>query len=71
VNAFLISIILPLMLLIRRIFWGGEKTHLTVWAGGMKCNDCGYEWKSRKTSKPAYCPNCRSKNISLIFTPVK
>lgn len=38
----------------------------TKWYGEMKCGKCGYDWKSRRKTPPASCPNCRSKLISRI-----
>jgi rubrerythrin len=38
---------------------------LNGWFGAMKCNSCGYTWKSRKNTPPTQCPSCRSKNIQI------
>lgn len=37
------------------------------WNGDMECNDCEYEWSSRRNTPPSQCPNCRSKNLKRIM----
>ena len=32
-------------------------------ASGFTCKECKYFWRSRKDSRPAYCPRCHSRLI--------
>jgi len=36
------------------------------WYGQMICNQCDYDWESRRSTPPARCPKCSSKDISSI-----
>ncbi|GEM_PF-3580628 len=36
------------------------------WYGDMLCLDCAYRWVSRKTSRPARCPNCGRRNLHAV-----
>jgi rubrerythrin len=36
------------------------------WYGKMTCNSCGYRWKSRRSTPPAKCAGCSSRNISTV-----
>ena len=40
-----------------------------VWYGRMRCGSCGYHWTSRRSSPPAKCAGCSSRNIFAIRQP--
>lgn len=40
-----------------------------VWYGAMVCNECGYQWKARKSTPPAKCAGCGRRNIAVIREP--
>lgn len=37
-----------------------------IWKGEMRCNNCQYLWQSRRSSPPARCPKCNSKNLTAL-----
>lgn len=36
------------------------------WYGEMSCRNCGYRWNSRRTTPPARCPKCGTKEIQVV-----
>lgn len=40
-----------------------------VWYGDMYCRNCGYSWKARRSTPPARCAGCSSKNIQTVEVP--
>jgi predicted Zn-ribbon and HTH transcriptional regulator len=36
------------------------------WCGFRVCDNCLYQWKSRKNTPPRRCPDCSSRNISTL-----
>ena len=36
------------------------------WYGKMLCNRCGYNWQARRSTPPARCAKCSSKDIDAI-----
>lgn len=42
---------------------GGRNRYFDIWKGAMVCGNCMYNWQSRRTSPPASCPKCGSKDV--------
>jgi len=62
--------LIPALAIISAFIYGYERLHFidvlydkSVWYGAMRCEQCFYQWQSRKNTPPAKCPKCGTKKI--------